>query len=119
METGAEEIMEAGAEEGTEAGADEGAALGALEGAVMVAALAKPARRTIDAILNCIVCECLSSSVESLREALLERWSADRVGSGCLDASFSIAKGPFYRHFVVQGRHVVHWCPQCACNIEW
>jgi hypothetical protein len=118
METGAEEIMEAGAEAGTEAGADEGAALGALEGAVMVAALAKPARRTIDAILNCIVCESLSS-VESLTEALLERWSADRVGSFCLDGSFSIAKAPFYRPLVAQGRHVVHRCPQCACNIGW
>jgi len=45
----------AGADEMIETGADEGATLGALEGAVIVDALASPARRTIDAILNCIV----------------------------------------------------------------
>jgi len=43
----------AGADDGLWAGADEGARLGTPEGGIT--ALAKPARKTIDAILNCIV----------------------------------------------------------------
>ena len=49
---GAEDETGAGPDDGLWPGADEGARLGTLEGGIT--ALARPARKTIDAILNCI-----------------------------------------------------------------